>query len=148
MNSSEVLLHKAASHGYCYRIYLCSCLLFTEGYLVADAVAYLSSPLCLNVASYDSTHQCKIDITPSQVNMLVPGFQEPSTADLLSELISIHEINVLFDTMRHILVSQSCSEPVWNAHHLPHTRFIDVHRNGRLSPTAGSGARTRAIRVM
>ena len=33
----------------------------------------------------------------SQLNALVPGFQEPRTADLFSELISIHEINVLFD---------------------------------------------------
>ena len=29
--------------------------------------------------------------------MLVPGLQEPLTADLLSDLISVHEINVLFD---------------------------------------------------
>ena len=29
--------------------------------------------------------------------MLVPGFQEPPTVDLLSKLISIHEINVLYD---------------------------------------------------
>ena len=35
--------------------------------------------------------------SPSQINVLVPGFQEPLTADLLSDLISIHKINVLFD---------------------------------------------------
>ena len=29
--------------------------------------------------------------------MLVPGFPEPQTADLLSGLISVYEINVLFD---------------------------------------------------
>ena len=96
-NSLDVLLHEAASHSYYYRIYLCYCLLFTGSYLVADAIAYQSSPQCLNVVLSNSTHQCQVDTTPSQINALVPEFQEPLTVDLLSELISVHEINVLFD---------------------------------------------------
>ena len=87
-----------ASHGYNYRIDLCHCLyLFTESYLVADAVTYLLSSQCLNVAPSVSTHQCQVDTASSQINALVPGVQEPPTADPLLELISIHEINVLFD---------------------------------------------------
>ena len=98
MNSPDVLLHEAASHGYNYRIDLCHCLyLFTESYLVADAVTYLLSPQCLNVVPSISTHRCQVDTAPSQIKALVPGFQEPPTADLLLELISIHKINVLFD---------------------------------------------------
>ena len=53
-------------------------------------------PSCLNVTLSISTHQCQVNTAPSQINMLVPGFQEPPTADLLLELISIHKINVLF----------------------------------------------------
>ena len=49
---------------------------------------------CLNVVPSDSTHQCLIDTAPSQINTLVPGFQEPLAADYLLESISIHEINV------------------------------------------------------
>ena len=87
-----------ASHGLNHRINLCHCLcLFTESYLVADAIAYLLSKQCLNVVPSVSTHQCQVDRDPSRINALVPGFQEPPTADLLSELISVHEINVLFD---------------------------------------------------
>ena len=98
MSSPDFLLHEAASHSYNYRIDLCHCLyLFTETYLVAEAITYLSSPQYLNVVPSISTHQCQVDTAPSQINMLVPGFQEPLTADLLSELISIHEIKVLFD---------------------------------------------------
>ena len=41
--------------------------------------------------------QCQVDTTPSQINALVPGFQGPPAADYLSESISIHEINVLFN---------------------------------------------------
>ena len=37
-NPSGVLLLEMASHDYHYRVYLCYCLLFTEGYIVADAV--------------------------------------------------------------------------------------------------------------
>ena len=97
-NSPDVLLHEAASHGPNCRINLCLCLyLFTGSYLVADAIACLLNPQCLNVAPSDSTRQCQVDTAPSLINVLVPGFQEPLTADLLSELISIHEINVLFD---------------------------------------------------
>ena len=44
-----------------------------------------------------STQQCQVDTAPSQIDVLVPGFQEPLTADLLSELISVQKINVLFD---------------------------------------------------
>ena len=66
-------------------------------FLVADAVAYLLSPQCLNVVLSISTHQCQVNTAPSRINTLVPEFQEPPTANLLSELISIHEINVLFD---------------------------------------------------
>ena len=77
---------------------LCHCLyLSTESYLVADAITYLLGPPCLNIVPPISTHQCQVDTAPSLVNALVPGFQEPLTADLLSELISVHEINVLFD---------------------------------------------------
>ena len=98
MNSPDVLLHEAASHGHNCRINLCLYLyLFTWSYLVADAIAYLSSLQCLNVLPSVSTHQCQVNTAPSQINALVPGFQEPLTADLLSELISVHEINVLFD---------------------------------------------------
>ena len=71
--------------------------LFTGSYLVADAIAYLLSLQCLNVAPSINTHQCQVNTALSQINTLVPGFQEPLTADLLSELISVHEINVLFD---------------------------------------------------
>ena len=100
MNSPDILLHEAASPGHNCRINLCLCLyLFTGSYLVPDTVAYLSSLQCLNVAPSVSTHQCQVDTAPSQIDALVPGFQEPLTADLLSELISIHEINVLFDSM-------------------------------------------------
>ena len=81
--------------------YVCVIVLFiylsTESYLVADAIAYLLNPLCLNVAPSIITHQCQDNTAPSQVNALVPGFQGPVTANLLSELISIHKINVLFD---------------------------------------------------
>ena len=98
MNSPDILLHEVAPHGQNYRINLCLCLyLFTGSYLVADAIAYLLSLQCLNVVPSVSTHQCQVDTAPSQINVLVPGFQEPLTADLLSELISVHEINVLFD---------------------------------------------------
>ena len=98
MNSPDVLLQEAASHSYNYRIDLCHCLyLFTESYLVADAITYLLSPQCLNVVPSISTHQCQVNTAPSQINVLVPGLQEPPTAKLLSELISVHEINVLFD---------------------------------------------------
>ena len=39
MNSPDVLLHEAASHRLNHRINLCFCLyLFTESYLVADAI--------------------------------------------------------------------------------------------------------------
>ena len=89
---------EAASHSHNYRINLCPCLyLFTESYLVADAIAYLSSLQCLNIAPSISTHQCQVNTAPSQISTLVPGFQKPLTADLLSELISVHEINVLFN---------------------------------------------------
>ena len=98
-NSPDILLHEAAPHGLNHRINLCLCLhLFTESYLVADAIAKLSCPQCLNVAPSDSTHQCLVDTIPSQINVLVPGFQEPSAANYLSESISIHKINVLFNT--------------------------------------------------
>ena len=97
-NSPDVLFCEAASHGHNCRINLCLCLyLFTGNYLVADAIACLSSPQYLNVALSASTHQCQVDTAPSLFNVLVPGFQEPLTADLLSELISVHKINVLFD---------------------------------------------------
>ena len=77
---------------------LCHCLyLFTESHLVADTVAYLLSLECLNAAMSVSTHRCQVNTAPSQVNTLVPGFKEPLTASLLSELISVHETNVLFD---------------------------------------------------
>ena len=103
MNSPDILLREAASHGHNCKINLYLCLyLFTGNYLVADAIAYLSSLQCLNVALFVSTHQCPVDTAPSQINMLVPGFQEPLTADLLSELISVHEINVLFDVTNGI----------------------------------------------
>ena len=40
MNSPDILLHEAASHGLNHRINLYLCLyLFTESYLVADAIA-------------------------------------------------------------------------------------------------------------
>ena len=95
--SPDVLLHEVASHGHNYRINQCLCLyLFTGSYFVANAIAYLSSLQCSNVAPSVSTHQCQVNTAPSQIEALVPGFQEPLTADLLSELISIHEINVLF----------------------------------------------------
>ena len=98
MNSPDVLLHEAASHGHNCRINLCHCLcLFTESYPVTDAITYLLHPQCLNVVPSISTHQCQVDTTPSRINTLIPGFQEPLTADPLLELISIHEINVLFD---------------------------------------------------
>ena len=54
---------------------------------------------CLNVVPSDSTHQCQVNTAPSQIDALVPGFQGPPTANYLSESISIHEINVLFDSM-------------------------------------------------
>ena len=39
MNSPDVLLHEAASHGFYDRINVCLCLyLFTESYIVADAI--------------------------------------------------------------------------------------------------------------
>ena len=98
MNSSDILLREVTPHSHNYRINLYLCLyLFTGSYLVADAIAYLSSPQCLNVAPSVRTRQCQVDTAPSRINMLVPRFQEPLTADLLSELISVHEINVLFD---------------------------------------------------
>ena len=94
----DILLHKVASHDHNCRINLCHCLyLFTESYLVADAVTYLSSPQCLNVVPPTSTCRCQVNTAPSWINVLVKGFQEPLTADLLLELISIHEMNVLFD---------------------------------------------------
>ena len=97
-NSSDVLLCEVASHGHNCRINLCLCLyLFTGSYLVADAIAYLSSLHCLNVVPPVSTHQCQVNTASSQIDVLVPGFQEPLTADLLLELISVQEINVLFD---------------------------------------------------
>ena len=65
--------------------------------IMNKSVPLLSSPQCLNVELSNSTHQCLVDTTPSWINVLVPGFQEPSAADYLSESISIHEINVLFD---------------------------------------------------
>ena len=71
--------------------------MFTGSYLVADAMANLLSPQCFNVVPSISTHQWQVNTAPSQIDALVPGFQEPPTADLMSELISIHEINVLFD---------------------------------------------------
>ena len=83
-----------ASHGYHYRVYLCSCLLFTKGYLVADAITYPLSLHCSNVVLSMNTHQCQIDTTPSWIEVLVPRFQEPLTADLLSELSSTHEVHV------------------------------------------------------
>ena len=85
-NPSDVLLLEVASHSYYYKVYLCYCLLFTEGYIVADT--YLSRLQCLNVVLSKSTHQCQINTTPSQIEVLVPKFQEPPTADLLSELIA------------------------------------------------------------
>ena len=95
-NSPDVLLHEAASHGHNCRINLCHYLyLFTESYLVADTIAYLMSSQYLNAAPSISTHQ--VNTAPSQIDVLIPGFQEPPTADLLSKLISIHKINVLFD---------------------------------------------------
>ena len=97
-NSPDILLHEVASHGLNSRINLCHCLyLFIESYLVADAIAYLLSPQCLNVVPSVSTCQCQVNTAPSQINVLVPGFQEPLTANLLSELISVYEINVLFN---------------------------------------------------
>ena len=72
--------------------------LFTGSYLVADAITLLSSPQCLNVAPSDSTRQCWVNTTPSRIDTLVPGYQGPLTANYLLESISIHEINVLFDT--------------------------------------------------
>ena len=98
MNSPDVLLHEVASHGLNCRINLCHCLyLFTESYLVADAIAYILSPQCLNTVLSVSTHQCQVNTAPSQINVIVAGFQEPPTAVLLLELINIHEINILFD---------------------------------------------------
>ena len=98
MNSPDIPLYEAASRSLNYRINLCHCLyLFTESYLVVDAIAYLSSLQCWNVVPSISTCQYQVDTAPSQINALLPGFQEPLTADLLSELISIHKINVLFD---------------------------------------------------
>ena len=79
MNPLDVLLLEVASHGYHCRVYLCYCLLFTEGSNVAPSI---------------STCQCQINTTPSQVEALVPRFQEPPTADLLSELSSAHEVHV------------------------------------------------------
>ena len=97
-NSPDVLLHEAASHSYNYRLDLCHCLyLSTESYLVANDVTYLSSQQCLNVTLSISTHQYQVDTAPSRINALVTGFQEPLTANLLSELIRVHETNVLFD---------------------------------------------------
>ena len=37
----EVLPIEVMPHGYCYRVYLCYCFLFTKGYLVADTICYL-----------------------------------------------------------------------------------------------------------
>ena len=116
-NSPDILLHEVVSHGHNYRINLCLCLyLLTRSYLVADAIAYLLSPQCLNVAPSISTHQCQVDTAPSWINMLVPGFQEPPTADLLSELISIHEINVLFDA--NVWFDTTNGIPGWALIHL------------------------------
>ena len=94
----ELLLCEVASQGHNCRINLCLCLyLFTGSYLVADAIAYLSSPQCLSDAPSIGTCQCQVNTVPSQIDALVPGFHEPLRADLLSELIIIHEINILFD---------------------------------------------------
>ena len=73
MNSPDVLLHEVASYSLNCRINLCHCLfLLTGSYLVADAIAYLSSPQCLNVVPSVSTYQCQVDTAPSQINALVP----------------------------------------------------------------------------
>ena len=53
-------------------VYLCYCLLFSKGYLVADAVAYLSSLQCSYVVPSISTRQCSVDTTPLRVETLVP----------------------------------------------------------------------------
>ena len=117
MNSPDVLLHEVASHSFNCRINLCHCpYLFTESYLVADAIACLLSLQCLIVAPSISTHHCQVDKAPSRINALVPGFQEPLTANLLSELISIHEINVLFDVIIQIDVTSGI--PGWALIHL------------------------------
>ena len=84
----------SSPHSYHYKVYLCYCLLFTEGYIVANTIAYLSGPQCLNVVPFVSTHQCQVDTTPSRIEALVPRFQEPLTADILSELFSAHEVHV------------------------------------------------------
>ena len=94
MNSSDILLLKAASHGYYYRVYLCYCLLFTKGYLVADAVAYLLSPQYSDVVLSEGTCQCQFDTTPSQIEASIPRFQEPQTTNYLSELLSTHKVHV------------------------------------------------------
>ena len=94
MNPSGVLLLEVASHVYIYRVYLSYCLLFTKGYFVADAIAYLSSPQCSNIVLSESTHQCQVNTAPSQIEALVPRFQELPTAGFLSELISVHEVHV------------------------------------------------------
>ena len=81
MNSPDILLYAAVSHGHNCRIYLCLSLhLFTESYLVADAITYKSNPQCLSIALSVSTHQYQVNTTSSQISMLVPGFQEPLTA--------------------------------------------------------------------
>ena len=62
MNSSDVVLHEAAPHGFNHRTDLCLLsYLFIESYLVADAITWLSSLQCLNVAPSNSTHQCRVD---------------------------------------------------------------------------------------
>ena len=80
-------LSELASHGYLSTEYLCYCLLFSKGYIVADAIAYLMNPQCSYVVPSISTHQCAINTTPLQVEALVPRFQEPLTADDESGLI-------------------------------------------------------------
>ena len=74
--------------------YICVIVLFTEGYLVANTIAYLSSPQCLNVVPSISTHQCRVNTTPSQIEASVPRFQEPPTADFWLELSSTHKLHV------------------------------------------------------
>ena len=90
--------------------------LFTESYLVADAITWLLSLQCLNVALSNSTCQCQVDTAPSQINALVPGFQGPPAADYLSESISVHKINVLFDT--NVWFDVTNSVPGWALIHL------------------------------
>ena len=87
MSTLGILQCEAAPHGFNSSLSVLQSSLVTGGYLVADTV-HMSQALGSSIALSIDTHQCPVDITPSQKTMLVPGFQEPPEAENLSELIN------------------------------------------------------------